>query len=313
MKKFLGLLMVMVLCAGVISGCGSSEEDGSGGLGKLEIEDGTAPSIGGGDNKIPANTETPSSEVPTEPKTEPPTEPQKVATRFYSDDNFSATIPADWEVYSHKFDDGSGKGNDRLVVLIYDPTDINNCIFYFSALEPWFTSESDRRLLSTYDRTLSDAPVIDNLDATSLLKNWGSLISVGSAQGFMYPNYMGNYSVQQVVDSKIIEQTNNKITSIAMADAFASGSDNVYRIVATNTFRPFYFAHLNMTWYISYSNLGYALDVNKYDEYMPMLQECLGTFDFSKFNNSNKIEAGDGNQGVMSSSDIKEFLDGIKK
>lgn len=45
---------------------------------------------------------------------------------------------------------------------------------------------------------------------------------------------------------------------------------------------------------------------------MPVLEECIGTLDFSAFNDSNKAEAGDANPGVMSSSDIKDFLDGIK-
>lgn len=309
MKKILGLLMAMVLCVGAFTGCGSEKEADTGGLGKLKIEDNTAPSIGGGENTPSGEKETPTAEAPTEA----PTEPQKVATRYYSDENFSATIPADWDVYSYKFDDGTGKGKYRLAVSIYDPNDVNNCITFSTALEPFFTSEADRRLVARFDAKLANAPVLDELTATAVVKNWDGMVKTQRAQGFIYPNYYGNYSVQQIVDSKILSQDNTFITSIVQANAYAEGSDNVYTLVFQNTLAPFYFAYLDMTWYIGYSNFGCAIDSNKFDEYMPILQECMASIDFSKFNDSNKVEAGETNYGLMSSSDIKNFIDEIKK
>ena len=311
MKKILGLLMVVVLCAGVCTGCGSSKKATTGGLGKLEIEDGTAPNIGGGEDTTSGKPETPSAEVSTEAPTEAPTEVQKVETRYYSDENFSAIIPADWDVYSYKFDSGTGKY--RLVVSIYDPNDKNNCIMFASALEPFFTSEADRNYLSRFASEYTNAPVLDELSATAVVKNWDGIIKTMRAQGFMYNRYIGNYYVQEIVDSKIISQEGNFTTSIVQANAYAEGSDNVYTLVFQNTLAPFYYAYLNMTWYIGYSNFGCAIDVNKFDEYMPILQECMASIDFSAFNDSNKAEAGDTNPGVMSSSDIESFLNEIKK
>lgn len=309
MKKILGLLMAMIMCAGVITGCGSSKDVGSGGLGKLEIDDTTVPSIGGGDGTTTAPTAP--SDTPTEPATEPPTEPQKVATRYYSDENFSAMIPADWDVYSYKFDDGTG--NYRLLVSIYDPTDRNNCVFFMSGLEPFFTSEADRKKVSRFEASLTAAPVIDELEAVSVLENWDGIMRTLRTQGFVFPNYVGNYSVQQVSNSEIIKQENNRVTSAAEADSYAEGSDNVYTMLFFNTFAPFYNAYLNVTWYISYSNLGYALNADLYDEYMPILEECITSLDFSAFNSSNKVDAEGSDTGMLSNSDIKNLFGEAKK
>ena len=309
MKKIFGLLMAVIMCAGVITGCGASKDVQSGGLGNLEIDDGTVPSIGGGDGTKPDPTAP--SDAPTEPATEPPTEPQEVATRYYSDENFSAMIPADWYVYSYRYDDGTG--NYRLLVSIYDPTDVNNCIFFSSALEPFFTSEADRKTVSRFEASLVNAPVIDKLEAASVLESWDEIMSTMRKQRFIFPNYVGNYSVQQVTNSEIIKQENNRVTSAVEADSYAEGSDNVYTMLCFNTFAPFYNAYLNMTWYISYSNLGYALNADLYDEYMPVLEECITSIDFSAFNSSNKVDDEGSDTGILSNFDIKNLFGEAKK
>ena len=307
MKKIIGLVMAMILCVGVITGCGSAKKATTGGLGKLEIEDGTAPNIGGGENTTSGKPETPSAEVPTEAPTEAPTEVQKVETRYYSDENFSAIIPADWDVYSYKFDSGTGKY--RLVVSIYDPNDKNNCIMFASALEPFFTSESDRNYLSRFASEYANAPVIDEISATAVVKSWDGIIKTMRAQGFMYNRYIGNYYVQEIVNSQLISQEGNFTTSIVQANAYAEGSDNVYSLVFQNSFAPFYYAHLDMTWYISYSNYGCAINADMYDEYMPILQECLASLDFSSFDSNNKANADDSDSAVMSPSYIEDFIE----
>lgn len=292
-KPFVCVLITMSLLFCLCS-CGKDTS----GLGQLDIgttagDEGTLAPLGGSDAKGSEPTSEPTPEpVPDstpEPTPEPDNNPgdgKQFVVDEYSCDCFDCFIPQGWNVDYRVVDDGSG--TMRIYVFVQDPTDPNNIIFFVSAMEPFFTSASDKKAaVSVLGSTYEWSPVMNELSAAGLLEQWSSLYTLMDATGFSDGvKYFKNYSIVSILDSTIAQGSDvDETASQVIAEVKIPNASQNYGILYSNDFVRFQFPYVNAVGYISYSNRGFVLSADRFSAEAEGLAYCAASFDFTKFNN----------------------------
>lgn len=276
------LSMLLCLCA-----CGKDTS----GLGTLEIGDssdssGTLEPLGGSDasdtekTPEPENSEDP---APAPSSTEAPAE-EKFLVEEYSCDCFDCYIPQGWYVNYNAVD--AGGGTMRIYVFMQDPEDANNIIFYVSAMEPFFASLTDKKtFVSVGGSAYEWAPVLDELSATEVLRQWASIYTLMDATGFEDGvKYFKNYSIASIVSSKVLDDASaEKTTSQVIAEVTIPAASNTYGLLIADTLSKQYLSNIGVTYYISYNNQGFVLSADRFNSDADGLAYCLKSLDLSKF------------------------------
>ena len=291
MKMFVCILLTMAMLFGLCS-CGKD----TGGLGKLEIgstsetEETLAP-LGGNETQETEPTSEATSEASSETTTEPTSESDS-GNQFivdeYSCDYFDCYIPQGWDVHYQVVDAGSGLM--RIYVFVQDPTDENNIIFFVSAMEPWFITISEKNAVAAILGSAYDwSPVVDELSAEGLLKEWAATYTLMDATGFTDGvKYFKNYSIVSVLNSEIFDGASEQETkSEVIAEVSIPGASQTYGILYANDFMQAKFPYAaNARYYISYQNRGFVLSADRFSAEAEGMAYCVSSFDFAKFNST---------------------------
>ena len=295
LRHFVCLIIVIVLCISLMA-CASKDVSG---LGSITM-DGTGENSGGGIGTLgQPSSDSPSSEpsqpdpeggdqspAPEEPA-ETPAPANTLSTEQYSCEDFSMLIPSGWQVYDMPYN--AGGGIERLIFFVVDPTDPNNHIFFATALEPFFTSASDKdawakALGSPYEWS----PVLPNVCAEEVLKAWGNIYTMIQIQGGGFDSFFKNYSVNTVKASYINEaSTANNVTSEVLANVSIPNANSTYSMYFRDDLMlgsgvPAY--NLN-GFFTSYNNIGIVIREDLSDAQLETLLACINSIDVSGFNN----------------------------
>ncbi len=313
-KKLISAILTLCLTASLCA-CGDNT---AGGLGTLSLDNsgkGTstsasvpdlngnggdkAPSIPTSDtgNDTPAPTPVPTPEptpaptpAPTPTPAPAPSPSTGLNTTYYSDKYIAATIPAGWTVNCQAYDDGTG--NLRLILIINDPEDPNNVIFFCTALEPFYTSVTDRNFMAPYLAGIGPyCPVIDSLSATSVFNQWGSIYTCLSLTDTTNPSIsatLPNFSPAQVLSEQSYGEQNGMTTSEALFACTAPNSNLAYAVYFCDSLVKMTFPITYVNYYISYTNFLISANEKVYETYLPIMMECAKSFDFSGFNQQNQ-------------------------
>lgn len=295
-KPFVCVLIVMTLLFCLCS-CGKDTS----GLGKLDIgttagDDGTLAPLGGSDTKDSDPTSEPVPDSTPEPTPEPDNNPgdgNQFVVDEYSCDCFDCYIPQGWNVDYRAVD--AGAGVMRIYVFVQDPADPNNIIFFVSAMEPFFTSASDKEAaVSVLGSVYEWSPVMNELSAAGLLEQWASVYTLMDATGFSDGvKYFKNYGIVSILDSTIAQGSGvDETASQVIAEVKIPNASQNYGILYANDFVRFHIPYVNVDDYISYSNRGFVLSADRFSAEAEGMAYCAGSFDFTKFNNKYGSSAG---------------------
>ena len=295
-KPFVCVLIVMTLLFCLCS-CGKDTS----GLGKLDIgttagDDGTLAPLGGSDTKDSDPTSEPVPDSTPEPTPEPDNNPgdrNQFVVDEYSCDCFDCYIPQGWNVDYRVVD--AGAGVMRIYVFVQDPADPNNIIFFVSAMEPFFTSVSDKEAaVSVLGSVYEWSPVMNELSAAGLLEQWASVYTLMDATGFSDGvKYFKNYGIVSILDSTIAQGSGvDETASQVIAEVKIPNASQNYGILYANDFVRFHIPYVNVDDYISYSNRGFVLSADRFSAEAEGMAYCAGSFDFTKFNNKYGSSAG---------------------
>ena len=304
--KIKSLLSVLLIVA-ILFCLGACGKDTSG-LGTLELgsssegsSSGDAPlaPLGGSESPTtPAPTSEPpeSTAQPTSAPTPAPTaqpEKKQFMVDEYNCDVFDCYIPQGWNVTYQVVD--AGGGVVRMYVFVQDPVDPNNIIFFISAMEPFYTSLSDKEAALPYlDSVYEWAPVMDELSAKGLLEQWAAAYTLMDATGFSDAvKFFRNYKISSIVSSEVLDGSNSQETvSQVLAEVTIPNATQPYGILYANDFMRMHYPMVNSDYYVSYSNRGFVLSADRFEDEATGLLSCVQSFDFTKFNNKYGSKAG---------------------
>ena len=281
MKKTMTLLLALVMLLS-LSACGKKDVSG---LGTLDME--PAASDGIGTLGQPSSDNTPAEQTaPPEPTPAPTEEPAALSLGTYSCEMFSCSAPEGWDVVWNTFD--AGGGVMRLTVFISDPEDPNNIIFYVQGLEPFFTDVESKKALTPYLPSIFEwSPVLtDGLNAEGVLHQWGSVYTMLDAQGMLETIKFKNYSVQNVIENYVGE---NSLNTGVLAEVGIPGAEKNYAMFLENTLTEE--SAYSVKYYIARSNLGFVIDPELYNSSLEAFITSKNSFDFSGFLNKYSISA----------------------
>lgn len=323
-KRICSMLLIATLLVGV-SSCGRSSV---GGLGKLDM--GGSPSAPGNsgnngpaipkpgdsvstaDNTPSPNTQESSTQAPDtqapstqEPSTQAPPAGE-FATEPYQGELFNVTIPKGWQVNYNLYQTGTPEQPmTRLYIMITDPQDPNNCIYYAHALEPVFDSEAARQEYAQLQASFANAPVLSGgVNAANFLANWGSVYSMLQSENNLSVWPTKNYQVVNIMQSAESEgNTDTMMNSQALAQVGIQGSSKVYVMFMDTTFVKSQIPQFTNSYYTAYSSMGFVGDVEQYGPYADKMLQNVYTFDFSGF----LSKYGNGAQGVSVAPNAPNF------
>ena len=290
MKKMTALLLALIMLLS-LSACGKKDVSG---LGTLDM-DAPAASDGIGTLGQPSADNTPADQAPTpEPTPVPTEEPAALSLGTYSCEMFSCSAPEGWDVVWNTFD--AGGGVMRLTVFISDPEDPNNIIFYVQGLEPFFADVESKKALTPYLPSVFEwSPVLtDGLNAEGVLRQWGSVYTMLDAEGGLDMIKFKNYSVQNVIENYVGE---NSLNTGVLAEISIPGAAKNYAMFLENTLTEE--SAYSVKYYIARSNLGFVIDPELYNSNLEAFITSKNSFDFSGFLNKYSISAGSESTGTF--------------
>ena len=320
-KKILTIALVMAMTLTALS-CG---KDTTGGLGQLDISSSGSktstntksevPNLNGGKSETstststeapsPASTETtpaPTPETPTSTEPTPTPAPQTgLATVYCNDTYFTGYIPSGWTVNSQAYDDGTG--NYRLAICIYDSADYNTQITFFTGLEPFWTSEKDKNTMAPYLTPIGPyCPVISELSASAVLGQWNNIYTCLSLTDITNPRISStvpNFSVVGIAAAGTPDSSTGMVASDCLAVCTVPGAAQQYAVYFSDSLAKMSVYGIP-TYYISYSNFILSARAEVYETYLPVMAECIKTFDFSLFNQYNQKKK----SGITADADV---------
>ena len=281
MKKLIALSLMLCMIAGA-SACGST----------------TAA--------VPAPTEVISAAVETHPAVEataaPVEEPEStMETELYTCDIFTVTIPKGWGVSYEVYDsataetyyDETGKKRDRrdgaepwMWIVVRDNVDRNNVMFYFTFLGPYFTSVEQKESMLTglaRNKGYEWSPVLDDLTAADVLKNWGPMFTLLSESDRPFINMLQLYKVDSIEQSNIAAGSNRERTeSEVFASVSITGADQPYGMYFYDELQHEIFSG-DTDYYASYNNYAFVIGNDRSAD-VDVMMDCLKSFDFTGFN-----------------------------
>ena len=287
MKKMTALLLTLIMLLS-LSACGKKDVSG---LGTLDM-DAPAASDGIGTLGQPSADDTPAEQTPQpeqttpEPTPVPTEEPAALSLGTYSCEMFSCSAPEGWDVIWNTFD--AGGGVMRLMVFISDPEDPNNIIFYVQGLEPFFADTDAKKALTPYlPSEFEWSPVLtDGLNAEGVLRQWGAIYTMLDIQGYQDIVRFKNYSVQNVIQNYVGE---NSLNTGVLAEVSIPGASTNYAMFLENTLTEE--SAYSVKYYVARSNLGFVIDPELYNSNLDAFITSKNSFDFSGFLNKYSISA----------------------
>ena len=282
MKKTIALLLALIMLLS-LSACGKKDVSG---LGTLDM-DAPAASDGIGTLGQPSADSTPAEQAPTpEPTPVPTEEPAALSLGTYSCEMFSCSAPEGWDVVWNTFD--AGGGTMRLTVFISDPEDPNNIIFYVQGLEPFFADTDAKKALTPYlPSEFEWSPVLtDGLNAEGVLRQWGAIYTMLDIQGYQDIVRFKNYSVQNVIQNYVGE---NSLNTGVLAEVSIPGASTNYAMFLENTLTEE--SAYSVKYYVARSNLGFVIDPELYNSNLDAFITSKNSFDFSGFLNKYSVSA----------------------
>lgn len=283
MKKLIALALMLCIIFGSAA-CGSTST--------AEPEP-TAEFVGTVDDAQPA--EEPVVEEPA--ATEPPME-----TELYACDIFTVTIPKGWGVSYEVYDSAtaepyyneSGKIRDRregaepwMWIVVRDNVDRNNVMFYFTFLGPYFTSVDQKERMLTglaSNKGYEWSPVLDDLTAEEVLKNWGPMHTLLAESDRPFINMLQLYKVENVIKTAIEDGSNRERTaSEIFADVSITGAEQTYGMYFYDELQHEVFSG-STDYYASYNNYAFVIGDDIAIANTQLMMDCLKSFDFTGFN-----------------------------
>lgn len=283
MKKLIALALMLCILFGAAA-CG--------GTSTAEPEP-TAEFVGTVDDAQPA--EEPVVEEPA--ATEPPME-----TELYACDIFTVTIPKGWGVSYEVYDSAtaepyyneSGKIRDRregaepwMWIVVRDNVDRNNVMFYFTFLGPYFTSVDQKERMLTglaSNKGYEWSPVLDDLTAEEVLKNWGPMHTLLAESDRPFINMLQLYKVENVIKTAIEDGSNRERTaSEIFADVSITGAEQTYGMYFYDELQHEVFSG-STDYYASYNNYAFVIGDDIAIANTQLMMDCLKSFDFTGFN-----------------------------
>lgn len=233
---------------------------------------------------------------------EPAEEPvSAMETELFACDIFTVTIPKGWGVSYEVYDsataetyfDETGKKRDRregaepwLWIVVRDNVDRNNVMFYFTFLGPYFTSvEQKERLLPALARNngYEWSPVLDDLTAEEVLKNWGPMYTMLTDADRPFINMLQLYKVEDIHQANIADSSNRERTaSEVFASVSIKSADQPYGMYFYDELQHEVFSG-DTDYYASYNNYAFVIG-NDHAADVDVLMDCLKSFDFTGFN-----------------------------
>lgn len=311
-RKIFALAMVIVMALSLAS-CG---KDTTGGLGTLSIDSDSGSKTSSNSGVPDLNGGKSSTATPTGTATEPTTSPTSVPdstptsvpdstptsvpeptpapqttfqTQFYNDQFISATIPAGWNVNCQAYNDGTG--NYRMAICISDPMDSNTQITFFTALEPFWTSESDKNLMAPLMAIGPYCPVINEVSASAVLGQWSNVYKCLAISDVTYPKISATVPdivVGQIAGTSTPVNDGTFTSSEVLAACSIPGASQAYAVYFSNSMGKLVFPYYGISYYVSYANFLISAREEVYETYLPAMLECAKTFDFTGFNSYNK-------------------------
>lgn len=241
--------------------------------------------------------------LPAEEATPEPAEESASAmeTELFACDIFTVTIPKGWGVSYEVYDsataetyfDETGKKRDRregaepwLWIVVRDNVDRNNVMFYFTFLGPYFTSvEQKERLLPALARNggYEWSPVLDDLTAEEVLKNWGPMYTMLTDADRPFINMLQLYKVEDIHQANIADSSNRERTaSEVFASVSIKSADQPYGMYFYDELQHEVFSG-DTDYYASYNNYAFVIG-NDHAADVDVLMDCLKSFDFTGFN-----------------------------
>lgn len=283
MKKLIALALMLCILFGAAA-CGSTST--------AEPEP-TTEFVGTVDDAQPA--EEPVVEGPA--ATEPPME-----TELYACDIFTVTIPKGWGVSYEVYDSAtaepyyneSGKIRDRregaepwMWIVVRDNVDRNNVMFYFTFLGPYFTSVDQKERMLTglaSNKGYEWSPVLDDLTAEEVLKNWGPMHTLLAESDRPFINMLQLYKVENVIKTAIEDGSNRERTaSEIFADVSITGAEQTYGMYFYDELQHETFSG-STDYYASYNNYAFVIGDDIAIANTQLMMDCLKSFDFTGFN-----------------------------
>lgn len=282
MKKLFALMLTLCILAGATA-CGGTTA--------AEPEP-AAETADAAVEALPAEEATPA------PEEEPVS---AMETELFACDIFTVTIPKGWGVSYEVYDsataetyfDETGKKRDRregaepwLWIVVRDNVDRNNVMFYFTFLGPYFTSvEQKERLLPALARNggYEWSPVLDDLTAEEVLKNWGPMYTMLTDADRPFINMLQLYKVEDIHQANIADSSNRERTaSEVFASVSIKGADQPYGMYFYDELQHEVFSG-DTDYYASYNNYAFVIG-NDHAADVDVLMDCLKSFDFTGFN-----------------------------
>lgn len=313
-KKILSIALVMAMAL-TVSSCG---KDTTGGLGQLSISStdsktssskSEVPDLNGGksttststESQTPASTETAPTSTP-EPAPEPSPAPQTgLQTVYCNDTYFSGYVPSGWTINSQAYNDGTG--NYRLALCIYDPADYNTQITFFTGLEPFWTSERDKNTMAPYLTPIGQyCPVITELNASAVFSQWSNIYTCLSLTDVTNPRVSAtvpNFSLVGIAAAGTPDSSTGMIASDMLGVCTIPGATQQYAVYFSDSLGKMSVYGIP-TYYISYSNFILSARAEVYETYLPVMAECIQTFDFTAFNQFNQKKK----NGISADADV---------
>lgn len=282
MKKLIALMLTLCILAGATA-CGGTT---------AAAPEPAAETADAADEPLPAEEATP------EPAEE---SASAMETELFACDIFTVTIPKGWGVSYEVYDsataetyfDETGKKRDRregaepwLWIVVRDNVDRNNVMFYFTFLGPYFTSvEQKERLLPALARNggYEWSPVLDDLTAEEVLKNWGPMYTMLTDADRPFINMLQLYKVEDIHQANIADSSNRERTaSEVFASVSIKSADQPYGMYFYDELQHEVFSG-DTDYYASYNNYAFVIG-NDHAADVDVLMDCLKSFDFTGFN-----------------------------
>lgn len=223
-------------------------------------------------------------------------------TELYACDIFTVTIPKGWGVSYEVYDSAtaepyyneSGKIRDRregaepwMWIVVRDNVDRNNVMFYFTFLGPYFTSVDQKERMLTglaSNKGYEWSPVLDDLTAEEVLKNWGPMHTLLAESDRPFINMLQLYKVENVIKTAIEDGSNRERTaSEIFADVSITGAEQTYGMYFYDELQHEVFSG-STDYYASYNNYAFVIGDDIAAANTQLMMDCLKSFDFTGFN-----------------------------
>ena len=188
----------------------------------------------------------------------------------------------------------SGKIRDRregaepwMWIVVRDNVDRNNVMFYFTFLGPYFTSVDQKERMLTglaSNKGYEWSPVLDDLTAEEVLKNWGPMHTLLAESDRPFINMLQLYKVENVIKTAIEDGSNRERTaSEIFADVSITGAEQTYGMYFYDELQHEVFSG-STDYYASYNNYAFVIGDDIAIANTQLMMDCLKSFDFTGFN-----------------------------